>query len=286
MTVQLVDVCEQVLVDRFSKLPPLGKCFLDVRLKNYLIPFSQRSASKSLRTLVRGSRVTLTDCSTLRFFLWWKNGRSRVDIDLSAAMYGDSFECIDVLAYHNLRNFGAHHSGDIIDAPDGAAEFIDVNLASCCTAGVRYIVMCVNSFTAQPYCDLPECFAGWMGRSQPKSGEIFEPKTVIDKIDLSSDTRICLPAIFDLHAREVIWADIGLSMYPRFVNNVRNNLGGVSLMLQAMKQIAKTDLLTLFKMHVRARGSEVSDPACADSVFSVETGITPFDLDRIAADFM
>jgi hypothetical protein len=32
----------------------------------------------------------------------------------------------DTLAYYNLKNFGAHHSGDIVDAPKGAAEFIDI----------------------------------------------------------------------------------------------------------------------------------------------------------------
>ena len=36
--------------------------------------------------------------------------------------------------------------------------------------------MCLSSYTQQAYCDLPECFAGWMARQQPNSGEIFEPK--------------------------------------------------------------------------------------------------------------
>ena len=86
----VVAVCERTLLERFAKLPPLGKCYVDPRLKNYLVPFSQRSASKSLRTLVRGSRLPLPDCTTLRFFVWWRNGKSRVDIDLSAAMSSTS----------------------------------------------------------------------------------------------------------------------------------------------------------------------------------------------------
>jgi hypothetical protein len=164
---QFAAVCEQTLIDRFAKLPPLGKCYIDPRLKNYLVPFSQRSASKSLRTLVRGSRLPLPDCATLRFFVWWRNGRSRVDIDLSAAMYDADYQYIDALAYYNLKNFGAHHSGDIVDAPTGAAEFIDVDISRCLSQRVRYVVMCLNSFTEQAYCDLPECFAGWMARLSP-----------------------------------------------------------------------------------------------------------------------
>jgi hypothetical protein len=279
-------VCERTLLDRFAKLPPLGKCYLDPRLASYLVPFSRRSASKSLRALVRGSRLLLPDCSTLRFFLWWKNGRSRVDIDLSAAMYDANYQFVDTLAYYNLKNFGAHHSGDVTDAPTGAAEFIDVDVARCVEKKVRYVVMVLNSYTEQPYCDLPECFAGWMGRERPASGEVFEPKTVVDKVDVAADTRICLPAVFDLVGREVVWADIALAKHPRFANNVHNNLSGVSLMLRAVTQLRKTDLHTLFGLHVRARGEPVAEPDNADTVFAVDRGLTPFDLDRIAAEYL
>lgn len=283
---QLSDVCEQTLLERFAKLPPLGKCYLDSRLKSYLVPFAQRSAAKALRTLVRGSRLPLQDCTTLRFFVWWKNGTSRADIDLSAAMYDAEYKHISTVAYYNLKDFGGHHSGDITDAPNGAAEFIDVSLDKCREKRVRYVVMCLNSFTQQPYCDLPECFAGWMARTKPNSGEVFEPKTVADKVDVAADTRFCLPAVFDLESREVIWADIALATVPRFANNVRNHLGGVSLMLRAITQLRKTDLHTLFDLHVRARGEQIDDPSVAETVFSVDRGVTPFDLTTIAAEWM
>jgi hypothetical protein len=283
---ELAFVCEQALLHRFSKLPALGPCFLDERLKTYLVPFSQRSASKTLRTLVRGSRLPLPACTTLRFFVWWRNGKSRTDIDLSAVMYDGEFGFVSTLAYYNLKDFGAHHSGDIVDAPNGAAEFIDVDIPRCRERGVRYVGMVLNSYTEQPYCDLPECFAGWMARVSPNSGEIFEPKTVVDKVDVASATRICLPAAFDLASGEVIWTDIALAGSPRFANNVHNNLSGVSLMLRAMAQLRKTDLHTLFGLHVQARGKRVADPEAAQTVFAVDRGITPFDLDRIAAEFM
>lgn len=286
ISAQIATICERTLVDRFAKLPPLGRCFLDDRLKSYLVPFSQRSASKSLRTLVRGSRIPFQECSTLRFFLWWKNGTSRTDIDLSATMFDKDFRYLSTLSYYNLADFGGHHSGDIVDAPRGAAEFIDIDVRKMLDREIRYVVMCLNSFTEQPYCDLPECFAGWMAREKPDSGEIFEPKTVADKVDLASDTRICIPAIFDLVDREVLWADIALSNMRLADNNVSNNLGGVSLMLQALTQLRKLDLHSLFEMHIRARGEFVGKVEEADSIFSVEQGITPFDLDRIMADFV
>jgi hypothetical protein len=272
-------------VARFSRLPRLGRCHLDPELVNYLVPFSQRSAGKALRTLVRGSRLPLPACNVVRFFLWWKNGTSRTDIDLSAALYDANFKYVDVLSYYNLKNFGGHHSGDIVDAPQGAAEFIDLDIERTKAANVRYVVMSLNSFTEQPYCDLPECFAGWMARQHANSGEVFEPGTVQDKVDVAANTRICLPAILDLVERRVIWADIALRKHPLW-NNVKNNLAGVSVMARALTSLVKTDLHTLFALHIKARGEPVSDQASADCVFSVNAGITPFDLNRIASEFM
>jgi hypothetical protein len=281
----VAQICEQTLLARFSNLPRLGKCYLDSELVNYLAPFSQRSASKALRTLVRGSRLPLPACSVVRFFVWWKNGSSRADIDLSAALYGPDFNYVDVLSYYNLKNYGGHHSGDIVDAPQGAAEFIDLDIERTRAANVRYVVMSLNSFTEQPYCDLPECFAGWMARQHANSGEIFEPRTIQDKIDVAANTRICLPAIIDLAERRIIWADIALRKHPSW-NNVKNNLSGVSVMARALTSLVKTDLHTLFSLHIAARGELVTDKIGADHVFSVRDGITPFDVNRITSQFM
>jgi hypothetical protein len=283
---RIVEICVRTLIRRFSTLAPLGGCYLDPALSRYLVPFSQRSAAKSLRTIVRGSRLPLPECNTLRFFLWWRNGKSRVDVGLSAAMYAADFGYIDTLAYCNLRNFGAHHSGDIVDAPKGASEFIDVELDRCAARGVGYIVMCLNNFTHQPYCDLPECYAGWMGRNAPNPGEVYEPSTVVDRFDVASNTEFCLPAIFDIQAREVIWSDIAFASHPRYANNVHNNLSGVSLALRALTSLRKTDLHQLFDLHIGARGTRIDDMARADTVFSVEAGIRPSDLEKIAAEFM
>ena len=56
----------------------------DWRLPGAVLP---AAASKALRTLVRVSRLPLPACTTMRFFVWWKNGRSPWTHRLSAAMY-------------------------------------------------------------------------------------------------------------------------------------------------------------------------------------------------------
>lgn len=283
--VRAAAICENALLQKFAELAPLSKCFLDEKLKNYLAPFSQRSASKSLRTVVRGSHIDLPVANVIRFFLWWKNGRDRTDIDLSAALYDENFVYRDIVSYYNLKNYGGHHSGDIVDAPDGAAEFIDIDIKKTLEMKIRYVVMSLNSFTQQPYCDLPECFAGWMARTHAASGEIFEPRTVKDKIDVAADTRICLPLIADLYENKVFWTDIALKKDPSW-NNVQQNLSGVSLMTRAMTSLTKTNLHELFALHIKARGELTDSIENADTIFSVEQGITPFDLETIASEFM
>src|SRR5262249_3475209 len=154
--------------------------------------------------------------------------------DLSAVMLDKDYCHLSDITFYNLKNFGGHHSGDIVDAPNGASEFIDLSRERCLQKGVRFIVMTINSYTAQPYCDLPECFAGWMSREKPNSGEIYEPKTVVDKLDISSNTKIAIPAIFDLVDKQVIWADMSLTRWPFWFNTVAANFWGIQLTLKSL----------------------------------------------------
>ena len=278
-------ICEDALVTRFSSQPPLGRCFVDPALREYRVPLAQRASSKSLRTLVRGSQLPMPDTRFIRLFLWWKNGHGRTDIDLCAAFFDANFVFKQTVAYYNLKDFGGYHSGDIVDAPKGASEFIDLDLDALVKKGIRYVVTSINSFTEQPYCDLPECFAGWMARADTASGEVFEPRSVLDRIDIASNTVICLPFVMDLQERRMIWADLGLTSSPWW-NNVQNNLSGVSLMLRALVHTPRPDLETLFDLHVRARGERVTSPQLAQTVFAPDQGITPFDTDLIRSQFL
>lgn len=290
----IVQLCDQVLIQRFSVLPQLGKIYIDERLKRYNVPFSQRSASKALRTIVRGSRVPMQEGDTLRFFTWWKEGMvqgnptGRVDIDLSAVMYDRNWQYVEHISYTNLRSskYRAVHSGDIVSAPQGASEFIDLHIPSIVDYGGRYIVATLHSFTSQPYCDLPECFVGWMMRKKPGSGEIFEPSTVVDKIDVTANTQIAIPVILDLVEREVIWTDLSLTRHPNYYNNVEGNQKGMVFMGKAMTTLQKPDLYDLFMLHAKARGELVDHEDQADTIFSEDKGVTPFDIEQIMAEFL
>jgi hypothetical protein len=281
----VVAACEAALGERFAALPPLGRVYVDPALRDYTAPFALRSASKALRTLVRGTRLPLPPGDTIRFFVWWKNGRQRTDIDLSAVLFGPDFTYTGVLSYYNLKDFGGVHSGDVVDAPEGASEFIDVSRAKLRVAGVRYVVMVLNSYTQQPYVELPECFAGWMARQQAGSGEVFEPKTVQDRLDLTADAKIAVPLVIDVVEGRVIWCDLSLRSHPRWVNNVQGNKAGIAATLRSIVEMRKPNLYDLFALHARARGVWSDAPEGADTVFSVANG-TPFRLDEIASQYM
>src|SRR5258707_80320 len=131
-----------------------------------LVPSAPRSASKTLRTISRGSRLALPTCDTLRFFVWWKDGDSRTDIDLAAVFFSDDWKRLGDVSYYNLKEWGAAHSGDITSAPNGAAEFIDLHMPTDQEKGVRYVQMGIYSFMSQAFKDLPESFAGCIARQE------------------------------------------------------------------------------------------------------------------------
>ncbi|WP_091012305.1 MULTISPECIES: TerD family protein [Paenibacillus] len=290
----VVQLCERALVERFATLPTLGKTYVDPQLHDYLVPFSQRSASKALHTIVRGSRLPMAEGDTIRFFNWWKEGNvdgkstGRVDIDLSAVMYDKDWNYVEHISYTNLRssNYKAVHSGDIVTAPNGASEFIDLHIPSIVNYGGRYVVTTLHSFTSHPYCDLPECFVGWMMRKKPGSGEIFEPSTVANKIDITADTQIAIPVIMDLVERTVIWTDLALTRYPDYHNNVEGNQKGIVLMGKALTTLRKPDLHDLFMLHAKARGELVDTIDQADTIYSVDQGVTPYDIEQIMAEYL
>ena len=283
---ELLLITEKALISKFAKYKPLGKVYLDEQLKNYTVPFAMRSASKALKTISRGSKIDLPAGNTIRFFIYWKDGNSRTDLDLSALALDKESGFKTTIAYYNLKDIGGYHSGDITSAPGGASEFIDIEISACLKLGIRYVLMSVNSFTNQPYCDLPYCFAGFMVRQFANSGEIYEPLTVENKFDLTANSRIAIPLIIDLAERKVIWVDLSLKGNPSTINNVHNNLSSVTIINKSMTTLVKPNLYELFELHIKARGERTFDLKEANTIFAIDKGITATDIDIIVSDYL
>lgn len=301
----VVESCENALIEIYKKKEFLGKVYLSDEFKRYKVPFGQRSAGKAAKTITRGSRVPISsDTKALRAFVWWTNmeeneenrGEEIVDLDLSAAIFDTDWNYMEHMSYTNLRSnrYKACHSGDIINGGsvngDGVSEFLDVDIASVVQYGARYVVYQVYSYNRQKYSDMPHAMFGWMSRENVKSGEIYEPKTVEQKLDLTSRSVVCIPVIFDCEAREFIWCDMNLSLNGCHSvyggNNVESNLFGVAATCYGMVHMVKPNLYDLIDLHIRARGVRADSKEDADIIFDVDSGITPFDTEVFMSEFI
>lgn len=296
---QVVTICEWALRTRFSQLTPMGKVYLSEKLRDYIAPFNQRTASKAAKTLVCGSRLAIeAKAKVVRGFVWWTNMESgqRVDLDLSAAVFDEKWGYLDHISYTNLRAkaFQGCHSGDIVDGGpvdgDGVTEFLDMDLDSVVAYGGRYVVYEVYSYTGQLFSALPYVSFGYMERQEVGSGEIFEPKLVRQRIDLISEAIVSIPMILDCVERKMIWCDANLNLQSCRShlggNNVESNLTGVALACYTIVHTHRTSLYDLLRLHVDARGERCEIKEEADMIFDVEEGITPFDIEIILAEYM
>lgn len=282
-------ICRDALIEQYKEKDFLGNVFVDEDFKHYLVPFSQRSASKVVKTIVRGSKVPVKeDASAVRAFIWWTNmddskadnyyGNGRVDIDLSAAIFDENWNYLEHVSYTHLRSakYKAYHSGDITNGGsvkgNGVAEFLDVDIDSVGKRG-RYVVYQVYNYTSQKFCDLTNCRFGWMEREDVNSGEIFEPTTVAMKMDLTAESTVAIPVIFDCVERKFIWCDLNLAMpcSNRGGNNIESNISGVIATCFAMANMNKANLYDLILLNAKARGNIVTDRNEADIIFSNDT---------------
>ncbi len=282
----IIDVVDETLLERFGKLEDMNKVFIDERLVNCPLPTQLRSASESVSTVARGTRMPIGDDSTLRFFVYWKGE----DIDLSATLHDEKFEQIGYCSYTMQKNseYKAYHSGDMTHAPYGATEFIDIEIEGALKSGARYIIMNLYVYAGPNFNKHEVCFAGWMTRSEPKSNEIFEPKTVVNKFDIVSASRNAIPVVFDLQTREAIWCDLTTPGKQHWGgNNVESNKASTEQVLDAIVHVNKFNLYDLFLLHANARNAEFVDTSeDADYVFGLYDGINPTNIDIINSEFI
>ncbi len=283
----LLSVIDASLATRFAEKEDLGKVYIDPALYECPLPTGMRSASEGLFEVARGTRLPIGNKSTLRFFIYWKGQ----DIDLSATFHDENFKQVGHVSYTNTRSsqYKSCHSGDITNARNGASEFIDVDIASILNydASYRYVAMNVYVYSGPTFAEHEECFAGWMTRNSVNSNEIFEPKTVQQKVDLRSQTKNVIPVMFDLVDRKAIWTDVAIKKNADCPNNVENHAATTQDMVEAFASLDnKISLGELFEVHGKARGQIVKDKEDADSIYSLDEGTTPFDVIEINADYL
>lgn len=296
----VIAVCESTLVNIYGNREFLGKVYIDEALKNYTVPFSLRSAGKTMTAVSRGSRIAIDDSAKIiRPFIWWTNTKDNIiDVDLSVAVFADNWDCLEHVSYTNLKSsrFGICHSGDITNGGpvdgEGVAEFIDLDIEKALSAGARYAAFNVYNFSDENFSKMEHAAFGFMTRNDMNSGEIFEPSTVKQRMDLASATTTCIPVIFDLRERVLIWCDMALTADHVRAGyggiNVESNLPSVVVTCKAMVDVKKPNLYDLFTFNAKARGVITDNPDEADIRFGLDDNcdVKPSDIDVIVGKYL
>ena len=214
-----------------------------------------------------------------------------VDLDLSLVLYDKDLENRDWISYTRPKNdtFDSEHSGDITDAPNGATEYIDFSKKAALDAGYRYAVMSVLNYSHQPLMDVPEASAGIMTLSkEDKSSELYDPKRVQRKFDLSSALNTTVPLIIDLKENVAYWADIKWDTHG-VSNNVENNNSPLKRVVNTITKMEHTSMYELFMLHAKARGELIEEkPKNLEgvTVFDVPTRQQPLDISDIVSNYV
>ena len=121
--------------------------------------------------------------------------------------------------------FNATHQEELRVAIVDGQKLIDIDIEKCKEEGVRYILVSINSFSEEYFSELEDCFMGYMELDNNTTGEVFEPKAVANKSDLSSDCEQVIANIIDLEEMRIYWADMPVSKSYGY-NNIKFNFKG------------------------------------------------------------
>lgn len=205
---QLINACEEIMIEKLKKSPvPTSPVAIN---SNDPVFLSKRDSSMTDRQIDQGEKVSLEGKGdTVRLFMHWNNGPGRVDLDLGATLFDEEYNFIQSItwnSYFNGRDV-ATYSGDITSAPEGAAEYIDLDVKRAKEMGSRYAVMTIYSYTGQRIKDVDHV-AGAMKRSEKgEKGEIFDPRTVVSAFTSVSNATRIIPLAYDIEEDVLIWID-------------------------------------------------------------------------------
>jgi len=264
LTAHLVALFETELLNRFSKLKGPDIWILDADLSAHIVPFNERTASRSTVSLSRGSTSSVPNGKILRLFLHWCEppNEDRTDLDLSVGFYGENWEYLDVCSYYELQvEDVARSSGDFTSAPfpDGATEFVDIHIQAALEKGFRYAVMVVNAYSGLPFAVLERAFAGLMLRDDDH-GLHFDPRTVELKFGLQGAHGVFVPLVVDLKTNTMHWLDLYSEGKVQFNNVASSNVAIQRICPENIAYFAsgtRPNLFDLGTLHAAARAQEV-----------------------------
>ena len=237
------------------RLPSPERLLVDPEVLDVALPLSGKATAAGLGVLPRGS-LSAVEGELLRFFVYWKQTEQRTDFDLSALMLNADYSTHTWLSYTSLTKAEGEHSGDIVDAPDGASEFINLRLGAVRGA---FIVPQVNIFAGEGFEEVEESFFGFMLREGEQRGLPFEPRTVRMKSELRGAGRVALPLVF-LREDDGRWRAKWLHLYLKgspSANRVEENRVTVANLLRGIVEREQLTVRYLVEL-MRGEGTTVT----------------------------
>ncbi|KQW96595.1 hypothetical protein ASC94_07055 [Massilia sp. Root418] len=273
-------VLEQELLRRFAEKPDFPVFLIDTRLKQVMVPFNERTASRSAIQLPRGSTLAVPLAGTMRLFLHWcepQSGGRVTDLDLSVAFFDKDWRFCGTCSYYELKFKDiARSAGDLRGAPypDGASEFVDIDCGRALADGIRYAVAVLNNYAGMPFEQLERAYAGLM-QLEDAHGAHFDPKAVKLKFDLQGENGIFMPMVLDLQEGRLHWLDVYSKGELAFNNADSSNAAVTAICPTLIDYFAsgiRPSLYELVLLHAAARAQSVVLRGAQDVVFERHAG--------------
>ena len=293
----LMEVVKNGIIEKLKEKDSLKKVFVDKSYKNIAVTTSEKDSNISLRPMTKGSKIKFnSDAEVLRFFVGWKNFEKdglkiRTDIDLSAVYFDCEFNFLNSLAYYNQIEEGFAFSGDIVDAPDGALEFIDIyDLEKIKEKGINYILMTVRSYNGFNFKEINSVFAGVLELTKEESQdrENMFSAAISQGFQILSKNYTTSTILVDLQKSEYIWIDMNLPVSKNYRDQNRLQNNEAAYLEDILKYFVNKEYMTMYdllEMNVKARGTKVFDKEVADVIFDKIDVNNPLPLTQILADF-
>lgn len=278
---EITNILKENLNKIFSERETLGKVYVDNEVYNYTIPINMPEGNAGFHALPEGTMVdlakhigTIEENPYITLFCYWTNKRRngseiKSDIDLHAIfeMKDGSYSSI---SYYNAKNEFACHSGDFVNAENGACEFICIDRRKM-PKNIKRLIVDVYSFTGEYFKYHETCHVGIeFGKEPHGKNEIYDPKDVILKTELVGNSIQNIPMIFDFENNKMIYASLDNLAVSGLGKNAYNTKDSTSMAIQAMLDADRIPLKDLIDINIKARGELTEDINDADLIFTTD----------------
>lgn len=273
------------LEKRIAPLETLGAVYIDPELKNTNITTSLAGVGEGKGFSTLGSKRKFdSNTEVLRLFTAWKNPEkdARTDIDLNLLAVSEDFKKKTEIAYYALRKENMYHSGDIINAPNGALEFIDVTNLEKVSNDYRYLIGSISSFSGQTFKDLGTVYSGLLEltKEESKKADMYSNAITVGYKNIAN-SQSCINFIIDLKEGTITHVDKSL-FGMKSCRNLSDDIKNIKLLLDCLNEKEFITVYSVLKTHGEIRGYLVDTPEEADIVFDKES----FELTNFIEKFL